>query len=217
MTRVPPVNQNQRSNQSGDGPDRSHHKKDKKKEFKLPDPKEAQGEVMQQAKLAARKAAEAEAARMEKTAGIDASKLTNVNTLIGKMVDSMQIGKVGGKDLLQAELKQTDDIPNAFKGATVKIEMSPDGLKVFIEPLPGQEDQAAALVQQHHEQTLELQQSLAAKGHVLQQLQVGAHVVDLPKERITPLSELFSGTQTGRDRGDRDRRGPDRVEPDRET
>lgn len=215
MTRVPPIGRDHRPSRSDDGPEESKEKKHKdEKKFKLPEKKEGAGEaIAQEKKLDTTEVAQTEKAEVKKAASVEANKMTNLSGILGRMVDSMQIGKVGGKDLLQAQLKETQNIPDAFKGAQVKIEMSPDGLKVFIEPLAGQQDQAQALIQQHQEQTLQLQQSLAAKGYVLQHLQVGDFVAELPKPKVTPLSELFSGSQAGREKG---REEPKKVEPDRE-
>ncbi|MCP5469558.1 MAG: DUF5421 family protein [Chlamydiales bacterium] len=200
MTRVPPVNQGNQSSQSDNEPNKSDND-DKKKKFELPKGGEA-SDAMMQAQLKAEQAAEAEGADV-KASGIEASQMNNVSGLISKMVDSMQIGKVGGKDLLSAELKNTDDVPDAFKGAKVSIEADGHNLKISIEPLPGQQDLAASLVQQHHEAVQTLQQTLAQKGYILTQMEVGSHSVDLPKERITPLHELYSGSQSGRDGGEK--------------
>ena len=205
--------QPQRKPDENDKSKEAHHHK--KKEFKMPEKEEAKTE----AQLASGQQAKQVESGAEKSAvkgqAIQASQqVDNVRQAILKMVDSMQIGQMEGKQMLNATLKNDESIHSSLRGAEVRLEMTEAGLKVQIQPTSGQQDVAQALIADHHDQVAKLQASLAAKNIHLHHLQVGDHVVDLPHEKVPSPDELFSGQQM--DQGSREgkREGPpERIDP----
>ena len=193
----------------------SHKAHNAEKKFKLP--KNDQGGAQLANQQQSNQIMGSEKAEGVKTEGIkSAQQMGNANNAILKMVDSMRIGQVGEKQMLDATLKTDESIHTSLRGASIRLEMTTEGLKVQIEPVDGQKDMAQALIAEHHDQVVQLQQSLAAKNINLQHLQIGDHVVDLPHEKPLSPSELFSGQQLDQGKGEgHDPRGepPERIDP----
>ncbi len=193
------------------------HKKppQEEKKFKLPT-KDQQGAELASQQQAQQIVSSGKAENV-KTEGVTAAQqMTNANNVILKMVDSMRVGQVGEKQLVEAQLKTDDTIHTSLQGATIRLELTSDGLRVFIEPVAGQKDIAEALIAAHHDSVTKLQESLAAKNITLQHLQVGDLVADLPYEKPLTPSELFSGQQLDQGKREgREQKGqpPERIDP----
>ena len=190
------------------------------KEFKLPKKDVEQAQV--QMEFAARQQAQQVSGEV-KTAEVEAGgtraaaiqAIVSVRDVILKMVDSMQVGVAAGQSLLYAQLKDDASIHQALRGATLRLEMTQEGLNVQIEPVPGQKDMAEALIGQHQKEVAQLQEALAAKNIHLQQLEVGDLVIELPGEKLLTPNELFSGQQQAGSgwEGGKEGRPPERINP----
>jgi|GEM_PF-5377932 len=188
---------------------------EEEKKFKLPRKDEHGAELAsQQRSMEIISSGKAESVKTEGVAA--AQQMTNTNNVILKMVDSMRLGQLGDKQLLEAQLKTDDTIHTSLQGATIRLELTSEGLRVFIEPVAGQKDIAEALIAAHHDSVTKLQESLAAKNITLQHLQVGDLVADLPYEKPLSPSELFSGQQLDQGKREgREQKGqtPERIDP----
>ncbi|MCH9611149.1 MAG: hypothetical protein S4CHLAM81_14770 [Chlamydiales bacterium] len=202
----------QQSRDDGDKSKSVHHNKPKK-EFKLPK-KDAEGQAQLSTQQGQTTQEGVETSEVKGQTIQSVQQVENVKAAILKMVDSMQVGKVGETSLLTAQLKNDQSVHQALRGAEVRLEMTNDGLKVHIEPVDGQKDMAQALIAQHQDQVAKLQESLAMKNIHLQHLQVGNHVVDLPHEKVLSPNELFSGQQLDQGKRDgKDEGPPERIDP----
>ena len=204
---------------NGDNDDKKPKKiqnHDSGKDFKLKKKEEINAEGLQSQQQQQMRQAEGiqESGKVAMRTVESIKQIDNVKLVILRMVDSMEIGKSGETSLLNATLKNDASIHESLRLATVKLEMTTEGLKVQIDPVDGQKDMAESLIAQHHDQVAQLQQTLAAKNINLLQLQVGDHIVELPQQRLLTPRELFSGQQ--KDSGSRDRKKegpPKRIDP----
>lgn len=212
--RIKPHSQNKPDENSKSKEAHHHHKG--KKDFKLPQKEKGEAQAQLSSQQQSQQIAGDVSAGEVKGQAIQASKqVDNVKQAILKMVDSMRIGQMEGKSLLNAKLKTDATIHQALRGAEVRLEMTEEGLKVHIEPIAGQKDMAQSLIAEHHDQVVKLQAALAAKNIHLHHMQVGDHVVELPHDKILSPNELFSGQQM--DQGTREGRQqegpPERIDP----
>lgn len=184
-----------------DEPRRS--RKDKDKDFRLPDKKEDEKSKKNLFDLAAesQKGLKQEVGPgklegiegIEKMGGIEAkNQISQIGKLIQKMVDGMRIGLVGGKDFASMNLTKDPSVPQAFAGSNLTLSFQDNGLVIRFANFatPQQEQTALTMVEQNKEQLTQMIQALQAKNIQIAELNIGDRKVSLP--RVEPLPPPFA-------------------------
>lgn len=148
----------------------------------------------------------------EKTAGIEATaQINQVSQLIQKMVETMRIGQIDGKDFASVDLKKGPEVPQAFAGSNLSVSYQANGINIRFDNFmtPQQQNSAINLVEKNKEQLLEMVQALNAKNIQVNELTIGTHSIALP--RVEPLPPPFQTppgaegeTRQQQQRGDRE-------------
>lgn len=136
-----------------------------------------------------------EAAGAEKSTAVEAkAQVSQVGQLIQKMVASMRIGEIEGKNLLTAQLKASAEVPQAFSGSSLSLSYEANGLSIHFDHFmtPQQENNAITLVEKHKDQLEQMIQALHSKNIQVVGLTIGNHQVNLPQ--IQPLPPPFQAT-----------------------
>ncbi len=117
-----------------------------------------------------------------------AAQVTQVGQLIQKMVETMHVGQVGGKDFASVDLKTSADVPQAFAGSNLTISYETNNLTIHFDNFmtPQQQNTAINLVEQNKEQLLQMVEALGAKNIQIAELSIGTHVVALPRQTGLP-------------------------------
>ncbi|NGX60623.1 MAG: hypothetical protein K940chlam9_00089 [Chlamydiae bacterium] len=165
-------------------------KKKKQNLFDLSAEDQKQLEVGTQAKQGA------EVKEAGKLEGIAAqTQVQQVVKLIQKMVTTMQIGQVGGRDMASLTLEKGGDVPEAFSGSNLSLQFTENGLTIHFDNFmtPQQEQNAMLLIEKNKEQLTDMVRALQAKNIQIAELSIGKYTVNLPK--VEPLPPPFQTIQ----------------------
>ena len=134
------------------------------------------------------KSEEIDIAQTTVTGASAAAQVTQVGQLIQKMVETMHIGQVGGKDFASVDLKTSADVPNAFAGSNLTVSYETNSLTIHFDNFmtPQQQNIAINMVEQNKEQLLQMVEALGAKNIQIAELSIGAHVIALPRPAGLP-------------------------------
>ncbi len=134
----------------------------------------------------------AAAAKIAPSANVQS--ITALNQVIVRAVSSMQVNTDGS--LIQMTLKQGSNLPTAFQGGSMTIEMKNGQMLIRFDNV--QVDSATNLLQSNPEATKALANQLALFGINQVDMQIGGQkILTLPKADIAPMTpiEVHSGTQ----------------------
>ncbi len=194
-------------------PSKGRPDEDKKsKDFRLPDSKGKVGEKQEDKKKGLFDLAGGDIAIKEKqqniqqdlktedikTEQVSASEakaqVAQVGQLVQKMVESMRIGQVDGKDFASLNLSASADVPTSFAGSNLTLSYQQNSLAIRFDNFmtPQQENNAITLVEKNKEQLQQMMQTLQAKNIQVSELLIGTHVVSLPE--VQPLPPPFQPT-----------------------
>jgi len=145
----------------------------------------------------------------EVTATEAVSQVNQVSQLIQRMVETMRIGQIDGKDYASLDLKSSSQVPPAFAGSNLTVSYQANGIVIHFDNFmtPQQQNTAINLVEKNKEQLQQMVQSLNSKNIQIAELSIGTHTVTLP--RVEPLPPPFqptiatqTETEQQRERGD---------------
>jgi hypothetical protein len=131
-------------------------------------------------------------AKAESTAAIgEKAQITQISQLVQRMVETMRIGQIDGKDIASLDLKKGPEVPQAFAGSNLTVSYEVNGITIHFDNFmtPQQQNSAIALVEKNKEQLIEMVQALNAKNIQVHELSIGTHTVTLP--RVEPLPPPF--------------------------
>lgn len=155
------------------------------------------------------------------TGAAAAAQVTQVGQLVQKMVETMRVGQVGGKDFASLDLKTSADVPQAFAGSNLTISYQANNLTIHFDNFmtPQQQNNAINLVEQNKEQLLQMVEALHAKNIQVTELSIGAHVVALPRVEglpapFQPVTTVEAEQTRRQDQGDQGRQQRDQGEPE---
>lgn len=215
MTVLPPQNNPPPSNSSSSssGP---RDDKTRRKDFKLPEKKkEGKGDGQKEEAAIAADVAASKVQSQIKEEGATASAIaatqkseaashaTQIAEMIHKMCQTLQVGQVGGKDFVSADLKASE-VPSYLAGVNMTVTQTDKGIVVQFSQFatPYQQTNAIFAIEQNKEALSALVDNLQARNISLAELQIGNHMVTLPTPTtvVTAPSPIFSGSE--RQRGD---------------
>jgi hypothetical protein len=146
-----------------------------------------------------------------KIASAAVAQVSQVGALIQKMVETMHVGQVGGKDFATLNLKTSVDVPPAFANSNLTVSYKDNGITIHFDNFmtPQQQNQAINLVEKNKEQLVQMVQTLNAKNIQVKELTIGSHVVALPhvEGRPAPFQPILTAET------ERGRRREEQVEP----
>lgn len=198
---IPPSKLPPSSSSSSSGDSSKVDKGKPKKEFKLPQKGEQQGEQKTLFDISAEEQ-QSQTSAVESAASqqVQAQQVTQISALILKMVDRLGVGTVGGTEFASMDLKGGADVPGFFANSTITLTQTDDGLIVKFsnfESLQQQQD-AIKAVEQNQQQLEQLVQSLQAKNINLANLQIGNYSIALPSvQTVKPLEPPSVIFETG--------------------
>ena len=147
-----------------------------------------------------------------------AAQVTQVGQLIQKMVETMYVGQVGGKEFASLNLKTSADVPNAFAGSNLTVSYETNSLTIHFDNFmsPQQQNTAISLVEKNKEQLLQMVEALGAKNIQIAELTIGTHVVALPRPAglPAPFQPVLTAETEGTRREDHGYKERDQDEPE---
>ena len=164
------------------------------------------------------KAEEIEPGLTAVTGAAAAAQVTQVGQLIQKMVETMHIGQVGGKEFASVDLKTSADVPNAFAGSNLTVSYETNSLTIHFDNFmtPQQQNTAINMVEKNKEQLLQMVEALGAKNIQVAELSIGTHIVALPRPAglPPPFRPVLAAETEGTRREDQGYKERDHGEPE---
>ena len=162
----------------------------------------------------------AQSIKTEAVTGSEAvAEVNKMSELVQKMVETMRIGQVDGKNFASLDLKQGADVPKAFAGSQLTLSYEENGLSIHFDHFmsPQQQNTAINLVEKNKEQLELMVQALSAKNIQVTEITLGTHSIAIP--RVAPLPPPFqtppaAQTETGQQRREQEGRQEERGEPE---
>ncbi len=143
------------------------------------------------------------------------AQVQQIGQLIQKMVSTMAVGQMGGKDFASLNLKESPEVPQAFAGSNLTISYEANNLTIHFDNFmsPQQQNNAITLVEQNKEQLLQMVEALNAKNVQITELSIGNHLIAVPQpEGLPPPFQPITTEESERareQRGQRDHREGD--------
>jgi len=113
--------------------------------------------------------------------------IDKITALVRKMVDTMQVGRVEGKETVSMDLKVTAQVPSFLSGANLSITQVEKGIITisFTNLSESNLKIAVAVMEQRQGELTQLVQDLQAKNITIAQLQIGEQSIALPQAEVS--------------------------------